>query len=56
VDLAVVARCAVALGRLAAAHPQAIAAIDLNPLIVGSAGEGGWAVDAVVELTGGRHA
>jgi acyl-CoA synthetase (NDP forming) len=56
VDLAVVARCAVALGRLAAAHPDAIAAIDLNPLIVGSAGEGGWAVDAVVELTGGRHA
>jgi hypothetical protein len=56
VDLAVVARCAVALGRLAAAHPSAIAAIDLNPLIVGSAGEGGWAVDAVVELTGGCHA
>jgi hypothetical protein len=56
VDLAVVARCAVALGRLAAAHPRDIAAIDLNPLIVGSAGEGGWAVDAVVELSGGRHA
>jgi len=56
VDLAVVARSAVALARLAAAHPRTIAAIDLNPLIVGSAGEGGWAVDAVIETVGGTDA
>lgn len=56
VDQQAVARCAVALGRLAAAHGHAIAAIDLNPLIVGNVGEGSWAVDAVVELRGDRHA
>lgn len=56
VDLAVVARSAVALARLAAAHPQAIASLDLNPLIVGSAGEGGWAVDAVIETVRGTNA
>jgi len=55
-DLDVVARTAVALGALAAAHPQAIASIDLNPLIVGDAGQGGWAVDAVIERQGGAHA
>lgn len=42
-DLTVVARTAVALGALAAAHPQPIASIDLNPLIVGNTGQGGWA-------------
>lgn len=56
VDLNVVARTAVALGALAAAHPQAIASIDLNPLIVGDAGQGGWAVDAVIERQGASHA
>jgi acyl-CoA synthetase (NDP forming) len=55
VDLQVVARAAVKLGALAAAHPEAIASIDLNPLIVGDAGQGGWAVDAVVERAGGAH-
>jgi acyl-CoA synthetase (NDP forming) len=55
VDLDVVARTAVALGALAAAHRHAIASIDLNPLIVGDAGEGGWAVDAVIERRGGTH-
>lgn len=56
VDLDMVARTAVALGALAAAHPQAIASIDLNPLIVGDAGQGGWAVDAVIERQEGTHA
>lgn len=56
VDIDVVARTAVALGALAAAHPQSIASIDLNPLIVGDAGQGGWAVDAVIERQGGTHA
>lgn len=49
VDLDVVARAAVALGRFAAAHARDIASIDLNPLIAGAVGEGGWAVDAVIE-------
>lgn len=52
VDLGVVARAAVALGGLAAAHADAIASIDLNPLIVREEGQGGWAVDAVIERTG----
>ncbi|MDM0065461.1 acetate--CoA ligase family protein [Variovorax sp. J31P207] len=56
IDLNVVARTAVALGELAAAHPLAIASIDLNPLIVGDAGQGGWAVDAVIERQGASHA
>jgi len=56
IDVNVVARTAVALGALAAAHPQAIASIDLNPLIVGDAGQSGWAVDAVIERQGGSHA
>jgi acyl-CoA synthetase (NDP forming) len=49
VDLQAVARAAVALGRFAAAQAGRIASIDLNPLIVGAAGAGGWAVDAVIE-------
>lgn len=49
VDLQVVARAAVALSGLAAKNPGVIASIDLNPLIAGAAGLGGWAVDAVVE-------
>jgi len=56
VDLDVVARTAVALGALAAAHPKSIASIDLNPLIVGDTGQGGWAVDAVIERQGGTDA
>lgn len=55
-DLEVIARTAVALGALAAAHSETIASIDLNPLIVGDAGQGGWAVDAVVERQGAAHA
>lgn len=56
VDLQVVARAAVALGALAAAHPKAIASVDLNPLIVGDEGQGGWAVDAVIERAGTQGA
>ncbi|MEB0111674.1 acetate--CoA ligase family protein [Variovorax sp. RTB1] len=52
VDLDIVARTAVALGALAAAHADRIASIDLNPLIVGEQGQGGWAVDAVIERQG----
>lgn len=52
VDLRAVARAAVALGRFAAAHAGSIASIDLNPLIAGATGEGGWAVDAVIERKG----
>lgn len=53
VDLQVVARTAVALGELAAAHPGSIQSIDVNPFIAGSVGDGGWAVDAVIELVDG---
>jgi acyl-CoA synthetase (NDP forming) len=54
VDLDAVARAAVALGRFAAACAQDIASIDLNPLIAGPAGDGGWAVDAVIERKEGN--
>jgi acyl-CoA synthetase (NDP forming) len=56
IDVDVVASAAIALAALAAAHPQSIASIDLNPLIVCDAGQGGWAVDAVIERQGGTHA
>lgn len=49
VDLQVVARTAVALGRFAAQQAGRIVSIDLNPLIAAPAGQGGWAVDAVIE-------
>lgn len=49
VDLDVVARTAVQLGKLAAINQQTLASIDLNPLIACEAGAGGWAVDAVIE-------
>ena len=55
VDLQVVARAAVALGRYAAEHADRIASIDLNPLIAGAAGQGGWAVDAVIERKEASH-
>ncbi|HEX7889407.1 MAG TPA: acetate--CoA ligase family protein [Ramlibacter sp.] len=55
VDLGVVARAAVALGRFAAERADRIASIDLNPLIAAAAGEGGWAVDAVIEQSEPRH-
>jgi len=55
IDLNVVARAAVALGAFSAAHPKSIASIDLNPLIACDEGQGGWAVDAVIERSGGIH-
>jgi acyl-CoA synthetase (NDP forming) len=55
VDLQAVAAAAVALARFAAAHSASIASIDVNPWIAGARGEGGWAVDAVVEGTGVVH-
>ncbi|WP_201964791.1 acetate--CoA ligase family protein [Ramlibacter ginsenosidimutans] len=55
VDLQVVAKAAVALGRFAAARSGQIASIDLNPLIAGAAGAGGWAVDAIIEQEESRH-
>ncbi|ETF01995.1 CoA-binding protein [Advenella kashmirensis W13003] len=51
VDLVALARVAVALGRLSATYQHDIASIDLNPLIIGDMGSGGWAVDAVIERT-----
>jgi acetate---CoA ligase (ADP-forming) len=53
VDVAALAQAAVDLGRYAATHRQAIASIDVNPWIAGARGEGGWAVDAVVERAKG---
>nr|WP_222622645.1 acetate--CoA ligase family protein [Ramlibacter albus] len=55
VDLQVVARAAVALGGFAAARGAQVVSIDLNPLIAGPAGTGGWAVDAVVEESVAGH-
>lgn len=52
-DTAAIARAAIALGRLVASQRGAIVSIDLNPLIVGARGEGGWAADAVVERAAG---
>ncbi len=40
-----------ALSRLVAAHRDVIAALDVNPVIVGPLGEGVCAVDAVIQLT-----
>lgn len=50
-DVDAYARAAVALGRLMAAADGRIASVDVNPLMLGAAGEGAVAVDALVELT-----
>ncbi len=55
VDLTTVARVAVRLAELAAANAKSILSIDLNPLIAHDAGQGGFAVDAVVQLTEANH-
>jgi acetate---CoA ligase (ADP-forming) len=47
-DVAAYAEAAVAVGRLMSAPERAIASLDLNPVLLGSAGEGCIAVDAVV--------
>jgi acyl-CoA synthetase (NDP forming) len=48
-DAAAVAQAAVALARFVLAARDRVAAVDLNPLIVGAQGEGACAVDALVE-------
>ena len=48
-DAVAVAAAAVALGRFVVAAREHVAAVDLNPLVVGAAGEGAWVVDALVE-------
>ena len=55
VDLATVAQVALKLAALSAANAQSILSIDLNPLIVLDAGQGGFVVDAVVELSNANH-
>lgn len=55
VDLATVAQVALKLAALSAANAQSILSIDLNPLIVHDAGQGGFAVDAVIELKEADH-
>ncbi|MCO5066692.1 MAG: acetate--CoA ligase family protein [Rhizobiaceae bacterium] len=49
VDLGFLARAAVALGAYAARSADHVVSIDVNPIIVGAAGTGGWAVDGVIE-------
>ncbi len=56
VDVQAVACAAVRLGELAAANAGNIASIDVNPFIVRDEGQGGCAVDAVIERSGGTHA
>jgi len=51
-DVSAVVRALVGVGQLMADLPQ-VAEVDLNPLIVGAAGEGAWAVDARIVLRGG---
>jgi acetyltransferase len=48
-DIDAVVDALVRVGQLMADLPQ-IAEVDLNPLIVGPAGEGAWAVDARVVI------
>jgi len=53
-DIEAVVQALVRVGQLMADLPQ-VAEVDLNPLIVGGAGEGAWAVDARIVMgdTGG---
>jgi hypothetical protein len=46
----------VTLAQFAAANSRTMASIDVNPLIAGAAGEGAWAVDAVIERAGACNA
>ena len=55
-DLDAVVEALLRVGQLMADLPQ-VAEIDLNPLIVGPAGEGAWAVDVrivLAEMTTGK--
>ena len=51
-DMQAFARIAVAVGQVIAGARGAIASLDLNPVMVGAAGEGAVVVDALVELSG----
>ncbi len=48
-DVDALSAVVVAIGRLIAAAPSAIASIDVNPVMVGARGEGAMVVDALVE-------
>ncbi len=50
-DVAALSRIAVAAGRVIAGARGAIASLDLNPVMVGAAGEGAVVVDALVEIS-----
>jgi acyl-CoA synthetase (NDP forming) len=47
-DVAAVADVLIRVGELALDAGPALAALDVNPLIVGPAGQGAWAVDALL--------
>jgi acyl-CoA synthetase (NDP forming) len=51
-DLDAVASVAIGVGRLICAAKGRIASIDLNPVMVGAAGEGAVVVDALIERAG----
>jgi acyl-CoA synthetase (NDP forming) len=51
-DLDAVASIAIGVGRLICAAKGKIASIDLNPVMVGAAGEGAVVVDALIERGG----
>jgi acetyltransferase len=53
-DVDAVVRALVGVGQLMADLP-CVAEVDLNPLIVGAAGEGAWAVDARIVMIGTAH-
>jgi acetyltransferase len=53
-DVSAVVRALVGVGQLMADLP-CVAEVDLNPLIVGAAGEGAWAVDARIVMIGTAH-
>ena len=48
-DVGAIARAAVGLGRFIASAADRVRSVDVNPLVVGAAGEGAWVVDALVE-------
>ncbi|WP_416400928.1 acetate--CoA ligase family protein [Alicycliphilus denitrificans] len=50
-DVQALSRIAVAAGRVIAGARGAIASLDLNPVMVGAAGEGAVVVDALVEVS-----
>ena len=50
-DVQALSRIAVAVGQVVAGARGAIASLDLNPVMVGAAGEGAVVVDALVEVS-----